>query len=131
MYIYSLAINTLSDKDTAAAGYMKTSSAFKSLAAAEFGVKIKKRHYRRWCGYQELNRSGHELVPFVLETLGGIHKLAVDMLRKISNYVAQGDAPLSAGILLSYMKMVSTSVQLGFIEMVFKPALIIGLGIIK
>ena len=63
------------------AGSKRTSSAFKSLAAAEFGVSIKERHYHGWSVRQRLNRSGHELVPFVLETFGGIHQLALDLLR--------------------------------------------------
>jgi len=52
-------------------------SAFKSLAAADAGVLIKKKYYCDWSARQRLDRSGHELVPFVLETFGGIHPLAV------------------------------------------------------
>ena len=44
----------------------------------------------------------------------------MDLLRKISNYVAQYDAPLSAIILSNYIKMISTSVQIGVVDMVFK-----------
>jgi len=50
----------------------------------------------------------------------------VDLLRKISNYVAQYDAPLSAVILSNYVKMMSTSVQIGVIDMVLKHVMIMG-----
>ena len=106
--------------DPAGRDKKNSTSAFKSLAAADAGVLIKKKRYCNWSARQRLNRSGHELVPFVLETFGGIHKFAVDLLRKISNYVAQYDAPLSAIILSNYIKMISTSVQIGVIDMVFK-----------
>ena len=99
------------------AGWDKTN---KSLAAAEFRVSIKERHYHGWSVRQRLNRSGHELVPFVLETFGGIHPLAVDLMRKISNYVAQYDAPLSAIILSNYIKMIFTSVQIDVVVWCFK-----------
>ena len=44
----------------------------KSLAAANAGVKMKKKHYKAWSKYQHDHRTGQEFIPFVLETLGGM-----------------------------------------------------------
>jgi len=54
-----------------------------------------------------------------LETFEGIHPLAVDLLWKINNYAAQNDAPICALILPNYIKMISTYVQIGVVDMVF------------
>ena len=67
----------------------------KSLAAANAGVKMKKKHYKAWSKYQHDHRTGQEFVPFVLETLGGMHPSAKKLLRKISDYAAQYYPPFS------------------------------------
>ena len=61
----------------------------KSLAAANAGVKMKKKHYEDWFKYQREHRNGQEFVSFVLETLGGMHPSAKKLLRKISDYAAR------------------------------------------
>jgi len=76
-------------------------------------MKIK--HYCNWSAHQRQHKTRKELVPFVSEDFGDIHPLAVGSLCNVSNYAAQYNAPLSTIILLNYMKMVSTFVQLGVV----------------
>ena len=95
----------------------------KSLAAANTGVNMKKKHYEEWSKYQREHRTGQEFVPFVLETLGGMHPLAKKLLRKISDYAAQNYPPLAELIFLGYMRAISMSVQMGFAEMIIDACL--------
>ena len=44
-------------------------------------------HYEEWSKYQREHRTGQEFVPFVLETLGGVHPLAKKLLINNCTYI--------------------------------------------